>query len=88
MTTVLIRVPTGELSEKMAGMREWLNEHRSEPSKFTCDRYGSIFAVCVDFSNDGEAEAFQKALQPTRSNFVPFNPRQWLQHSFGKTKAR
>jgi hypothetical protein len=50
MTTVLIRVTTGELSEKMAGMREWLNEHRYEPSKFTCDQYGSIFAVCVDFS--------------------------------------
>jgi len=64
MATVLIRVPTGELPEKMAGMCEWLNEHRYEPSKFTCDRYGSIFAVCVDFSNDGEAEAFKNRFSP------------------------
>jgi hypothetical protein len=64
MATVLIRVPAGELSEKMAGMREWLNERRYEPSKFTCDRYGSIFAVCVDFSNDGEAEAFKDRFSP------------------------
>ena len=64
MTTVLIRVPTGELSKKMASMREWLNEHRYEPSKFTCDQYRSIFAVCVDFSNDGEAEAFKSRFGP------------------------
>lgn len=64
MTTVLIRVSAGELSEKMAVMREWLNECRYEPSKFTCDRYGSIFAICVDFSNDGAAEAFNKRFNP------------------------
>ena len=64
MATVLIRVPTGELPEKMAGMRKWLNERRYEPSKFTCDRYGSIFAVCIDFSNDGEAEAFKSRFSP------------------------
>lgn len=64
MTTVLVRVPAGELSEKMAVMREWLNQRRCEPSKFTCDQYGSIFAVCVDFSNDGEAEAFQNRFSP------------------------
>ena len=64
MTTVLIRVPAGELSEKMAAMREWLNERRYEPSKFTCDRYGSIFAVCVDFSNDAEGEAFKNRFSP------------------------
>ena len=71
MTTVLIRVPTGELSEKMAGMREWLNEHRYEPSKFTCDQYGSIFAVCVDFSNDGEAEAFKNRFSPQEVTSSP-----------------
>ena len=64
MATVLMRVPTGELPEKMAAMREWLNERRSEPSRFTYDRYGSIFAVCVDFSHNGEAEAFKNRVRP------------------------
>jgi hypothetical protein len=64
MTTVLIRVPTGEFSERMAAMREWLNDRRYETSKFTCDRYGNIFAVCVDFGNDGEAQAFRNRFSP------------------------
>ena len=64
MATVMIRMPAADLSNQMAAMREWLNERRYEPSRFACDRYGSIFAVCVDFSKDEEAEAFKDRFSP------------------------
>ena len=49
-----------DLSRTMDAMRVWLDEHRCEPSKFTCDRSPGWFAIRVDFERDDHAEAFKK----------------------------
>jgi hypothetical protein len=60
VNTVLITVRAADLSAQMGAMREWLNEHRCEPSRFSCDQYGDTFAVCLDFSKVEEAQDFKK----------------------------
>ena len=40
-------------------MLEWLNEHKSEPSRFVYNQYGDTLTVAVDFENDKEAQVFE-----------------------------
>jgi hypothetical protein len=44
----------------MTEMREWLNEHRFEPSIFTYEPHGNIFTILLKFNKDAEAEAFKR----------------------------
>ena len=58
MYGVDIRVLEGDLSRQMSAMRIWLDEHRFEPSIFSCrdTDYGTL--VCIGFKVPREAEAF------------------------------
>jgi hypothetical protein len=47
-----------DLSRQMAAMREWLDRHRYEPTRFVCDRNGNAVVVFVEFPNEREGEAF------------------------------
>ena len=59
MRTVVTRVPAADLAGELAAMRRWLDKNRIEPIKFTCNRYETIVAVCVEFNKDAQAEAFR-----------------------------
>jgi hypothetical protein len=43
----------------MVRMREWLDEHKSEPVRFVYNQYGGTLTVAVDFDNDKEAQVFE-----------------------------
>ena len=58
MRTVTVRVDAADLSRQMAAMREWLDRHRYEPTRFACDQDGNAVVVSVEFSNEREGEAF------------------------------
>jgi hypothetical protein len=58
MYGVDIRVQQGDLSRQMSAMRIWLDEHRFEPSTFSCRDTDSGTLVCVEFKVPREAEAF------------------------------
>jgi hypothetical protein len=58
MYAVDIHVEQGELSRKMSAMRIWLDEHRFEPSTFSCRDTNCGMLVCIEFKAPGEAEAF------------------------------
>ena len=60
MRNVLIRLGETDLATEMAEMREWLDHHRFEPAKFTCDRYGDRLVIRAEFYNDPEADAFEQ----------------------------
>ncbi|HJU17469.1 MAG TPA: hypothetical protein VJ770_13505 [Stellaceae bacterium] len=58
MHVVKVRVSRRELSERMAAMRLWLDEHRFEPSTFTCQDVEEDVLVRIDFKVPSEARAF------------------------------
>ena len=58
MYTVDIRVQQGDLSRQMSAMRIWLDEHRFEPSTFSCHDTDDGTIVCIEFKVPREAEAF------------------------------
>ena len=43
----------------MVRMREWLDEHKSEPVRFVYNQSGDTLTVAVDFDNDKEAQVFE-----------------------------
>jgi len=61
LSTVIISISSAEFSSRMTAMREWLNLHRCEPSRFTYDLSGEDeFSIRLDFNTGGEAEAFER----------------------------
>jgi hypothetical protein len=58
MRTVTVRMDAADLSRQMAAMREWLDRHRYEPTRFACDQDGNAVVVSVEFPNEREGEAF------------------------------
>ena len=58
MYGVDIRVLPGDLSRQMSAMRVWLDEHRLEPSTFSCRDTEAGTLVCIEFKVPREAEAF------------------------------
>ena len=58
MYAVDIYVEQGDLSRKMSAMRIWLDEHRFEPSTFSCRDTDDGTLVCIEFKMPREAEAF------------------------------
>jgi hypothetical protein len=58
MYLVDIRMQPGDLSRQMSAMRIWLDEHRFEPSTFSCRDTDRGTLVCIEFKVPREAEAF------------------------------
>jgi len=59
-TTVAVKVFLPEFNEQMTAMREWLDNHRYEPSRFYSTKYADYSVVCLDFNKDAEAELFRQ----------------------------
>ena len=58
MYAVDVHVEQGNLSRQMSAMRIWLDDHRFEPSTFSCRDTDRGMLVCVEFKVPREAEAF------------------------------
>ncbi len=58
MHRVEIRLYRGELADMMAQMRVWLDEHRFEPSVFSCKEHDRTMLVRVAFNEAAAAAAF------------------------------
>lgn len=58
MRSVETHVPRRELRERMAVMRVWLDEHRFEPSIFSCRDDEERILVHIEFKVASEAAAF------------------------------
>ena len=58
MYSVDIHVEQGDLSRQMSAMRIWLDEHRFEPSTFSCRDTDDGTLVCIEFKVPREAVAF------------------------------
>lgn len=66
MHTIVIRLPGADLAAEMAEMRNWLDEHRCEPTKFTCAQEGRSTVISADFNGDAEARAFKDRFDSDR----------------------
>jgi hypothetical protein len=64
MKSVEIRLPTRDLSDGLASMREWLDQRGFQPSVFRYDAHadGSEAVVHVTFKTHREAAEFAAAL--------------------------
>jgi hypothetical protein len=58
MYLVDIRMQPGVLSQQMSAMRVWLDDHRFEPSTFSCRDTDGGMLVSVEFKISREAAAF------------------------------
>jgi hypothetical protein len=58
MSAVEIHLDPRELSRKMGAMRVWLDQHRVEPSRFSCQDDDDRVLLCLEFRQPCEAEAF------------------------------
>ena len=58
MYLVDIRMQPGDLSQQMSAMRIWLDDHRFEPSTFSCRDTDRGKLVSVEFKMSREAAAF------------------------------
>ena len=58
MYLVDIRMQPGDLSRQMSAMRLWLDDHRFEPSTFSCRDTDSGMLISVEFKISREAAAF------------------------------
>ena len=43
----------------MKAMRLWLDDHRCQPHRFTCDHFSGWNVIHVDFNEDNNADAFK-----------------------------
>ena len=59
MQTVEVRIAADQLPQQMAAMRSWLDQHRFEPTTFSCDETPSDdIRVSITFGSGGAATAF------------------------------
>ena len=60
MQSVTVRVPAADLGRAMTSMRQWLDLHQSEPTRFDCGKWGAEVVLSVAFSTGGTAEEFAR----------------------------
>lgn len=60
MRNIIIRLHrAADLSGTMKAMRLWLDDHRCQPHRFTCDPIPGWNVIHVDFNEDDKADAFR-----------------------------
>ena len=58
MHTVTIRLSGDDFSTAMVRMRDWLEQHRCEPTAYRYDQNDDTVVVSVNFTADTQAKAF------------------------------
>ena len=73
MRTVTVRVDAADLSRQMAAMREWLDRHRYEPTRFACDKTEMRSSSPLSSLTSGRARRSQ-AISTTKGRSGPAFP--------------
>jgi hypothetical protein len=60
MQSVTVRVPAADLGRAMTSMRQWLDLHQSEPTRFDCGKWGAEVVLSVAFRTGVAAEEFAR----------------------------
>jgi hypothetical protein len=60
MHTVTVRLSGDDFSTEIARMRDWLEQHRCEPTAYRYDQNDDTVVVSVDFAVDTQATAFAR----------------------------
>ena len=58
MSAVELRLSASDLSREMGAMRVWLDQHRFEPSSFSCRDVDNGVLVSLEFKIANQARAF------------------------------
>jgi hypothetical protein len=58
MSAVELRLSAGDLPREMEAMRVWLDQHRFEPSSFSCRDVDDGVLVSLEFKIECQAHAF------------------------------
>ena len=58
MSAVELRLSASDLPREMGAMRVWLDQHRFEPSSFSCRDVDDGVLVSLEFKIAGQAHAF------------------------------
>ncbi len=58
MSAVELRLSATDLPREMGAMRVWLDQHRFEPSSFSCRDVDDGVLVSLEFKIAGQAHAF------------------------------
>jgi len=61
---------TADLSGTMKAMRLWLDDHRCQPHRFTCDHSSGWHIIHVDFNEDNIADAFKAQFGGSEEKFA------------------
>jgi hypothetical protein len=60
MRNIVIKLHrAADLSGTMKAIRLWLDGHRCQPRRFTCDHFSGWNVIHVDFNEDDKADAFK-----------------------------
>lgn len=60
MRNIVIKLHrAADLAGTMRAMRLWLDDHRCQPHRFTCDPVAGWNVINVDFNEDNKADAFK-----------------------------
>jgi CheY-like chemotaxis protein len=68
MRTVILRIPKGDLGDRMAAMRTWLDERGFGPTSFRCNDLGNgEIHVRLDFESRDQADKFVAAFKKPKA---------------------
>jgi len=71
MPTIIMKLPPeADFSSEMAGMREWLDKHRSAPSRFKYDLAQESVIIQVEFTREEEVEVFKRYFDRAKSELA------------------
>ena len=77
MPTIIMKLPPeADFSSEMAGMREWLDKHRSAPSRFKYDLAQYSVIIQVEFTREEEVEIFKRYFDRGKGELVNSEPMQ------------
>ena len=58
MRAVAVRVMGADFAKQMVSMRDWLDRHRRQPTRFVYNQAEGEVVASVECPDDGDAEAF------------------------------
>ena len=69
MRNIVIRLHrAADISGTMKAMRLWLDDHRCQPNRFTCDHLSGWYVIHADFYEDNKADAFKAQFGGSEEN--------------------
>jgi len=69
MRNIVIKLHrAADISGTMKAMRLWLDDHRCQPNRFTCDHLSGWYVIHADFYEDNKADAFKAQFGGSEEN--------------------